>query len=197
MSFDSALENIARLFTPLPVIWGFCGGWSIDLFVNRSTRSHKDVDVAILRTDQRLIFDFLRHYGWTLEQAIKGTLQPFQEDEFVALPVHTIWCRHASFHPDFLELLLNESHEDQFLFRRDRSIQRPLAEAFVISSSGLPMLAPEIVLLYKSKDLSSVGKRLDFQAALPQLHTQQRQWLRHALSTRSPEHEWLTDLAGP
>ena len=197
MSFDPAFENIGMLFTPLAVIWGFCGGWSIDLFLNRSTRSHKDVDVAILRRDQHLIFESLGHHGWTLEQAIKGTLQPFQEDEFGTLPVHTIWCRHASFHPDLLALLLSESNEDPFLFRRDRSIQCPLAEALVISSFGLPLLAPAIVLLYKSNEPSSVGNHLDFQAALPQLNAHQRPWFLHALSTCSPEQEWHAELAGP
>lgn len=195
MSFHPTLENIATLLTPLPVTWGFCGGWSIDLFLNRKTRSHKDVDVAILRREQRVVFDALRQQGWTLEQEMNGTLQPFQDDEFLTLPVHTIWCRNASFDPDFLELLLNESEGERFLFRRNRSIQCALSEAFVISSPGLPVLAPEIALLYKSNDLSATGNRLDFHAALPHLSERQRHWLTHALSTLSPEHEWLTLLA--
>src|SRR6266699_414027 len=81
LSIDSAIETIATLLTPLPITWGFCGGWSIDLFVNRTTRSHKDVDVAILRTDQRLMFDFLRQQDWRLSQAVNGKLLPFQQDE--------------------------------------------------------------------------------------------------------------------
>src|SRR5579863_9515990 len=157
MSFDPALENIATLLTPLPVTWGFCGGWAIDLFLNRITRSHKDVDVAILRREQQTVFAVLRQQGWILEQAINGTLQPFEDDKFLMLPVHEIWCKHASFDPDFLELLLNESEGEHFLFRRNRSIQCPLSEAFVISPSGLPVLAPEIALLYKSNDLSVTG----------------------------------------
>ena len=60
MPFVPAIESIATLLTPLPITWGFCGGWAIDLFLNRITRSHKDVDIAILRTDQHLVFDFLQ-----------------------------------------------------------------------------------------------------------------------------------------
>lgn len=195
MSFHPTLENIATLLTPLPITWGFCGGWSIDLFLNRVTRSHKDVDVAILRREQQIVFDALRQQGWTLEQATNGTLQPFREDEFLTLPVHTIWCRNASFAPDFLELLLNESEDDRFLFRRNRSIQCALSEAFVISPSGLPVLAPEIALLYKSNDLPATGNRLDFHTVLPYLSERQRRWLTHALSMLSPEHEWLTALS--
>jgi hypothetical protein len=173
---------------------GFCGGWAIDLFLNRITRSHKDVDVAILRTDQRLMFDFLRQRGWMLEQAADGKLYNFQEDEFLTTPVHTIWCRNADYYPDFLEVLLNESEGDQFLFRLDRSIRCPLNQAFVISPSGFPILAPEIALLYKSNSLPHVGNRMDFQSVLPLLNTQRRQWLTQALYKLSPEHEWLKNL---
>ncbi|MDQ2715875.1 MAG: amino acid transporter [Chloroflexota bacterium] len=194
MPFDPALENVAALLAAPPITWGFCGGWSIDLFVNRVTRLHKDVDVAILRTEQRLVFDSLRQRGWTLEQAADGKLLPFEEDEFLELPVHTIWCRNTGYAPDFLEILLNESEGEQFLFRRDHSIRCPLSEAFVISPSGLPILAPEIALLYKSNELSSASNHLDFQSALPLLHAGQRQWLAQALRMLSPEHEWLKEL---
>jgi len=150
MPFDPALESIAALLVPLPIMWGFCGGWAIDLFLNRITRSHKDVDVAMLRADQRLVFDTLRQRDWTLEKEVDGKLFPFREDEFLTLPIHTIWCRKTGCYPDFLEILLNESEGDQFLFRRDRSIRSLLRETFLSSASGFPVLAPEIVLLYKS-----------------------------------------------
>jgi hypothetical protein len=193
MPIDPALESIATSLTPFSITWGFCGGWAIDLFLNRITRPHKDVDVAILRTDQRLIFDFLRRHGWILEHAVDGKLHPFQEEEFLMPPVHTILCRNPGTHPDFLEVLLNESEEDQFLFRRDRSIKRALNQAFVTSPSGFPILAPEIALLYKSKALSPIG-RSDFQAVLPLLDVPRRQWLAQALRKLSPGHEWLNDL---
>jgi len=74
MPFDAAIEDIAALLSPLSETWGFCGGWAIDLFLNRITRSHKDVDIAILRTDQGTVFDFLRQRGWILEKAVDGSL---------------------------------------------------------------------------------------------------------------------------
>ncbi len=193
-SFDYALESIASLLTHLPITWGFCGGWAIDLFLNQITRLHKDVDVAILRTDQHLVFDLLRQRGWTLEKAVDGALIPFLEDEFLLLPVHTVWCRHVHYQPDFLEILLNESEGDQFLFRRDRSIRYPLNKAFLISSPGFPILAPEITLLYKSNDLEHEGNRQDFQHTLPMLDAQARQWLAEALHKTAPQHEWLKEL---
>lgn len=193
MPIDPALESITTLLSPLSVTWGFCGGWAIDLFLNRITRPHKDVDIAILRTDQRLIFDFLRQRGWMLEQAVEKKLIPIHKDEILTPPVHEIWCRNSGTDPDFLEVLLNESEGDQFLFRRNRSIRCLLNQAFVISPSGFPILAPEIALLYKSKALSPIG-RSDFQAVLPLLDAPRRQWLAQALHKLSPGHEWLNDL---
>ena len=35
--------------------WGVAGGWAIDLFLNKETRPHKDIEVAILRRDQLVI----------------------------------------------------------------------------------------------------------------------------------------------
>ena len=193
-SFDSALESIAALLTHLPITWGFCGGWAIDLFLNQITRLHKDVDVAILRTDQHMVFDLLRQHGWKLEKAVDGALIPFQEDEFLLLPVHTVWCRHAHYQPDFLEVLLNESEGDRFVFRRDRSIRYPLNKAFLISLSGFPMLVPEIALLYKSNDLERAENQQDFQHTLPMLDAEARQWLAGVLNKTAPKHEWLKEL---
>jgi hypothetical protein len=174
--------------------WGFCGGWAIDLYLNRITRSHKDVDIAILRAEQRLLFAFLRQQGWALEQAVDGKLQPFQEDEYLTLPIHTIWCWKTNYHPAFLEVLLNESDQDQLVFRRDLRVRCLLNEAFVLAPSGLPILAPEIVLLYKSNAPSSLKNGMDFQSVLPWLDAQRRHWLAKALCTLTPGHTWLKDL---
>lgn len=194
MPFDPSIESIAALFTPLPIIWGFCGGWAIDLFLDRTTRPHKDVDIAILRGDQRVVFDFLRQKDWTFEQAVDGKLLPFHRDEFLLQPVHTIWCRNTQARPDFLEVLLNESERDQFLFRRDPSIRYPLNEAFMLSPSGFPNLAPEIALLYKAGHPQRAENQKDFQSVLPGLNAQRRQWLTGALNKLYPEHEWLKVL---
>lgn len=194
MPLDTAIESIAALLSPLPITWGFCGGWAIDLFLNRITRTHKDVDVAILRTDQRIIFDFLCQRDWILEKAVDGSLIPLKQNEFLTLPIHTVWCRNARSQPDFLEVLLNESEGNQFLFRRNLSIQRPLNQAFLISQSGFPVLAPEIALLYKSSNLQDAENSHDFQSALAALNAERRQWLAQALHTLSPGHEWLKDL---
>ncbi|HEX2021225.1 MAG TPA: amino acid transporter, partial [Candidatus Thermoplasmatota archaeon] len=37
----------------LPVPWWIAGGWALDLFRGAASRPHDDLDVAILRDDER------------------------------------------------------------------------------------------------------------------------------------------------
>jgi len=81
----------------------------------------------------------------------------------------------------------------RFVFRRNRSITLPLDRAFLRSADGLPFLAPEVVLLYKSNHAEEYGA--DFQAALPALGRLSRAWLKDSLVTLRSDHPWLESLA--
>jgi hypothetical protein len=174
--------------------WGICGGWAIDLFLNRVTRPHKDVEIAVLRRDQLAVQAHLRARGWTMEKAIENGFEPWREGEYIELPVHGIWCRNPDHDPDFLEVLLNEADQARFLFRRDPSVTLDLRRAFVVTESGLPVLAPEIVLLYKAKPIGHEANDADFRACLGRLDAVRRAWLERALQRVYPEHPWLDRL---
>ena len=186
------VRSITHLMTDFPGRWGVCGGWAIDLLLDRLTRPHKDVDIALLRRDQQTLYRYLRTHGWNLDIAHEGTLTRW-DGAPLALPVHTLWCRHPRHEPDFLEVLFNEDDGDHLLFRRDLSIRLRLEDAFRRSPGGWPILAPEMVLLYKSK-YSDDDSRVDFLNALPALDERQRAWLREALSTLYGTHDWLKDM---
>jgi hypothetical protein len=173
--------------------WAFCGGWAIDLFLDRQTRAHKDVDIAVARRDQLRLQAYLAGRGWHLQIAHQGTLTDWQPGEYVELPRHGIWCQNPAAEPDFLEILLNEIDDGIFRFRRDPTVTRSLDEAFIRAPGGLPILAPEIALLYKSSSLEPEN-RADFQAALPALNPSRRAWLGDALARQNPAHPWLADL---
>lgn len=173
--------------------WCICGGWAIDLFTQNISRIHKDVDIAIWRRDQLALQSYLLAQDWTLEQAFEGQLFPWQEGEFLELPIHTIWCRNPNAQPDFIEILLNEADEQHFRFRRALSITYPLESAIIQSKLGIPILAPEIVLLYKAKNAAR-HHQADFEAALPYLDNARRAWLRSALTELHPAHQWLDQL---
>jgi len=109
------LSSVAALLADFDHPWGFAGGWAVDLFLDHATRSHKDVDIAILRRDQLDLQSLLLKHGWDLRFAHDDRLVPWHSSETLALPIQCIWCTNAEFTPDFLEVLLNEASETRFL----------------------------------------------------------------------------------
>ncbi len=174
--------------------WGVCGGWAVDLFANRVTRQHADVDVAFLRSDQRAVLSHFAVRGWSLSTAHAGQLTPWKSPEQVELPIHCIWCRKENAIPAFIEILLNESAGEDFVFRRCFDVRLPLKQTFLRSKAGIPILAPEIVLLYKSKGDLTPKTAADFDHAVGALEPGQRSWLRNALDVMSPTHPWIQKL---
>jgi hypothetical protein len=45
-------ERVGALLAELQCPWYICGGWALDLYLNCVTREHKDVDIAVARSDQ-------------------------------------------------------------------------------------------------------------------------------------------------
>lgn len=184
---------IATLMADFGQPWAFCGGWAIDLFLDRQTREHKDIDIAVARRDQLEIQAYLVERGWLLQVAHTGMLTDWPAGEYLELPRHGVWCRHRSARPDFLEVLLNEIDGQTFRFRRDREVNLPMERSFIRAPSGLPILAPQIVLLYKSSSLEPANWA-DLRAALPALGPSRRAWLRAALSRQDTAHPWLAEI---
>ena len=193
-SAPDPIAAVARLMADFARPWAVCGGWSIDLWLGRVTRAHKDVDILVFRRDQLVAQSYLRGRGWTLEVAHDGALTPWAEDEFLQLPRHGIWCKNRAHDPDFVEILLNETDGARFLFRRDPTIAAPLNRALLRTPSGLPFLAPEIALLYKSGSPDVEENAADFRTAAPALDAERRAWLRAAIEQTRPDHSWLAEL---
>ena len=113
---------------------------------------------------------------------------------WIDLPTHVIWCKNPNASPGFVELLFDEVDEVNFLFRRDPSITLTLEKMILSTASGIPVLAPEIVLLYKSANAEDPSYASDFENVLPKLSSQAHGWLSAALRKLNPNHIWLDDL---
>ena len=179
------LEFVSAKLVRLRCRWAIAGGWGLDLFLGRVRRPHGDVDVAIFRDDQPALRDALP--SWTFYLVSDRRLTAWTDGDQVPPAVHQL---HAVA-PDGtrLELLLSDRSGEDWVYRRDPRIRRPLASA-LLSASGLPVLAPEIVLLFKSKAPRAVD-RGDFADAAPSLDASQARWLRDALELTAPGHEWI------
>ena len=187
-------DKVARLLNDLPCRWGVAGGWALDLFLDRVTRKHQDIEVAIFREDQLILREYLSSRGWSFEFVRDGQLFPWPAGKNLELPVHEIWCRIPIGPLRRLEVLLNERRENEFVFRRDFRVVAAIDRGFVHAKGGIPVLAPEIVLLYKSKRPSEAKEQLDFSNMLNALDSERRHWLIESIGLVHPGHEWLGPL---
>jgi GrpB-like predicted nucleotidyltransferase (UPF0157 family) len=168
-SLRSRLEVLRSLRRP----WFVAGGWAIDLFLGRETRNHQDIDIAIFREDQ---FELQRHLtNWKWEKAVNGTLVCWESNEWLELPIHEV---RANRDEHQFEFLFNERRQDLWVYRRDQTITRPIAD--FRPESGVPIIPPEIILLYKSESPSEKDLA-DFRRLWPRLNSEARRWLADAM----------------
>ena len=82
-------------------------------------------------------------------------------------------------------------------YRREPSIIQAVERIGLTTDDGIPYLAPELVLLFKSKNTGQHERpkdQQDFERTLPHLQPVRRAWLRWALLATQPEHPWLEYL---
>ena len=103
--------------------------------------------------------------------------------------------RRPSDAPWLCEFLLNEHEGQQWVYRRDPAVRKPLAEVGVIALDGVPILVPEVVLLYKANELTEKDEA-DFRSPLPHLTPSRKAWLLGALDETRPNHPWARRLRG-
>lgn len=61
------------------------------------------------------------------------------------------------------------------------------------SPTGIPYLAPEVQLFYKTK-ATRAKDETDFEAVLPLLDESQRVWLADSIAATAPDHPWRKRL---
>ena len=222
------LHELKALMDSMEISWAVCGGDAIDLFVGERTRDHKDIDVAAFWEDrERVITGFLAR-GWRVFEPDQGLLREITSLEEDLRSEDNLWCirpettgyqilhRHGNFYEittrrkhqdvlDYIEVLFNRAVDGRFLYKRDPRIS--LTPYLYHSAEGIPYLAPEMVLLYKSIFVRLLERptpenlavaenyRHDFRVAVEQMEQRQRDWLRNALEACYPMgHEWLEAL---
>jgi len=188
-TFDLPLK-VAALMRNFKPLWFIAGGWAIDLYLGRVTRPHADLEIAIFRRDQFALRAHLSDWQW--QKVFKGELTLWQ-GERLAWPVHELYASNERAAPPRLEVLLNEAQRDQWVFRRNEEITRPIANCYRATPFGINALAPEIVLLYKSQ-APRAQDEADFAATIAHLDAEQRAWLRAAIATCNAGHRWLHRL---
>lgn len=187
------VQRIAQELASFTGTWYISSGWALDLFLDRVTRVHHDVDVVVARAQQLVVRDYLAERGWKLITPYEQRLEPWPPHMTLELPRHQA---HAHRDGDFIDILLTDIEPGVWRYRRDPAIVRTI-ERVGLQHTGLPYLAPELVLLFKSKNTSNKPRpqdQADFEAVCAHLEPERRAWLRWALTATDPLHPWIAQL---
>ena len=104
----------------------------MELFCEYSHRFHKDLDIGILRHDAPMVLAALN--AWEFFEAKNGSLFRLAAGEVPNAAVNSLWGRPIGETNRMLELVLDESDGDSWVFRRNPAITMPLARAIRRSS---------------------------------------------------------------
>jgi hypothetical protein len=190
-----AVDDLAREFGGYTGPWWVVGGEALDLFVGRATRAHGDVDAEVLRRDAARVHAHLSSRGWRVHFAYDGKL-PAWDDGREPIPqgCHGFWCRRSPTAAWAFDTKFAHSDGDDWLYRRDPRIRRPLATMTRRTPAGVPYVVPEVQLLFKAKDTRPKDDA-DFDTVLPRLDIGARRWLADALRRAHAGHPWIERLA--
>lgn len=185
------LYTIVDALRAFPAPWYISSGWAIDLFLNRVTRCHYDADVVVARDDQLLLQQYLAERDWRFVTYLEGKAGPWPCHMRLELPRHQV---HAHKQDLMIDLLFTDLTHGVWRYRRNPSIIQTVERMSHMTADGIRYLAPELVLLFKSKNTGPRPRpqdQADFTNVYPLLTAAQRAWLRWALLTTAPEHPWL------
>ena len=198
--------------------YAFCGGWAIDLFIGKETRKHGDIDIFAYWQERDTIIEYMQSKGFQVYEMMGGgkahhitdiqdqlkwkrNIFCFTQDcEMVRLSetdesgICLVDFKHiGQTKLNFIEFLFNNKDASDLLYARNHDVKLSLPDAFLIRD-GLPYLAPEMCLLYKSTDTEREGYQNDFDNAMSCMDLRQKHWLEDALAVMYPEgHKGLQE----
>ena len=212
----SIVEQARGLLQNQSFEYAFCGGLAIDLFLGFESRMHGDLDVLAYWKDRDDIIKHMWSLGFDVFEMLGGGKAHHITDiknqerkkrnifcckescelvKFLETPekdVYYVDFRHiGQQNLDYIEFLFNDKTDTDFLYAGNHDIKRNLKNAFLLCD-GIPYLAPEICLLYKSTDTEREGYQHDYDMAMSKMNDEQKLWLNDALKTMYPRgHKWI------
>ena len=145
------MEAIKNEFKDASFQWLVAGGWALDLFLGSVQRVHHDVDIIVPRSAQMELQKYLLERNWKLITPFEKRLEPWPPHMRIELPRHQV---HAHRDDAFIDILLTDMNE-VWRYRREPLVLRSKEKMSLTSEIGLPYLAPELVLLFKSRNTSN------------------------------------------
>ena len=186
------VNQVQQLFTHAPFAWGLAGGYAIEQFLGEWIREHADIDIVVFRDEQLLLQRWLA--GWRLCSADPpGCLRPWKENEYLPFGIHDIWGHQHGAQVWQLQIMLCEVEGSEWFSRHNPLIRGPRSD-LLVAYQNIPCVWVEVQLLYKARHPLPKDEQ-DFQACLPWLSTEAKQWLRDQIRILYPEgNPWLLFL---
>ncbi|MEZ5558603.1 MAG: amino acid transporter [Pseudomonadales bacterium] len=183
---EEVTKRLAGVATP----WCLVGGWAIDVWFGRQTRSHADIELTLPRSG----FSAMRGHlaGFELRTVGQGEVRRLAPGRLPPADRHQCWVLDPAAGSWRLDLMLDPGDAHTWIFRRDHRIQAPRGE-ITQRRDGIPYLKPEAVLLFKARSPRPKDEA-DFAVSLPALGAAARAWLAAALTLIHPGHHWLGQL---
>lgn len=211
------IKEAAELLNTGRFEYAICGGFAVELFLNREVRKHGDIDILVYWRDRDQIIQYMNSLGWEVYEMCGDGIAHHITDLNKQLRIkRNIFCikdmcelvilapadepdmyyinfdQNGQKSLNFIEFLFNDRTETKFLYARDTEVRRELSKAF-LKCNDIAYLAPEITLLYKSTDIAREGYQQDFDEAYACMDAEQKLWLQEALLKFYPEgHPWIT-----
>lgn len=195
--------------------YAFCGGFAIDLFLGYESRKHGDIDISVYWQDRDKIILYMQSLGFEVYEIIGSGKAHHITDINVQMKIkRNIFCCKSDceflkisntpekdiYYIDvlhigqsklnFIEFLFNDKTDTEFIYARNLEVKRNLEDA-VLFKDGIPYLAPEICLLYKSSDTEREGYQQDYDLSIRKMNNNQIKWFNDAINLLYPEgHKW-------
>ena len=185
-------REAALVLEGLDAPWCVVGGWAIDLFLERETRHHGDLEIAV----PRMFFPAVRRHfeaSYALHVVGDGEVCRLAPGDLFPQAKHQCWVLDQAANKWRLDVMSEPGDAGVWKCRRDESIAAPRSEILRRSAEGIPYLAPEAVLLFKAK-AARPKDEADLANTLPLLSLAARTWLKQALLLTHPGHAWLEKL---
>lgn len=96
---------------------------------------------------------------------------------------------------DFIEVMFNKVYDNVFYYLKHPKITMNMKDA-VIRKDKINILAPEIILLYKSRNYTNCDYQHDFDVVINKLEKDRYDWFINAMNIAYPNgHPWIKEIA--
>ncbi len=182
-----SVEETVELFAGAPFRWWIAGGRALDLHLGQQWREHEDTDVGVVREEAALVYQHLDGWGLWVAAASLGDLVRWRGKPLDEQRNHNnVWAHREGDPVWSLDLTVGSGTGECWVYRRNPRIRRRWNETVLVTSLGVPYLAPDIQLLFKAKNPRPKDD-LDAGVVIPSLTERQRRFLLGNLPT---SHHW-------